>query len=201
MEFHEERSTLAKAGLDLTVVAALMVTIVWAQSSLCRQGKKLPSRRPPDLSLKIIPAKTIYTLHERLHARYELTNQSDETLCFPPPDGCDFATSGSVPNADGTGGVGVGIGCGAERSKPRDLLSDVEQRWVKLPPNQTHLTQDLSGIEFTNLGKWDVESDFRPLELSGEEMGILKAVGCRVPEGTISPPSVQIQVVEPSPEK
>jgi hypothetical protein len=201
MELPQEGSTLAKASLDLTVVVALVVTLVWAQSSQCQQRKKPPSRRPPDLSLTIIPAKTIDTLHERLHARYELTNQSDETLCFPPPDGCDFATRGSVPNADGTGGVGGGIGCGAERSIPQDFLTDVEQRWVKLPPNQTYLTQDFSGIEFTDLGKWDVESDFRPLELSGEEKGILKSVGCRAPQHRISSPSVEIQVVEPLPEK
>jgi hypothetical protein len=35
------------------------------------------------------------------------------------------------------------------------------------------------GIEFTDLGKWDVESNFRPLELSGEEKALLKSVGCR----------------------
>jgi hypothetical protein len=131
MESHPERSTLAKAGMHITVVAALVLTLAWAQSSLSQQRKKLPSRRPRDLSLTIMPTKTIYTLHERLHARYELTNQSEVTLCFPPPDGCDFATSGSVPNADGTGGVGTGIGCGAERSQPRDFLSDVEQRLGK----------------------------------------------------------------------
>jgi hypothetical protein len=88
-----------------------------------------------------------------------------------------------------------------ERSKPRDFLSDVEQRWVKLPPNQTHLTQDVSGIEFTDLGKWDVKSTFRPLELSGGEKGILKSVGCRAPQHRISSPTVEIQVVEPLPEK
>lgn len=205
MKLRQERSTLTKAGFYLTTVAALMIAIGWAQLSRCQQAKSSPSRRPPDLSLKIVPAKTTYRLHETLRARYELTNQTDETLCFPPPDSCDFASSGSVQNAEGTGGVAGGVGsgtaCGMERSKPRDLLSEVEQRWIKLPPNQTHLTQDFAGIEFTELGTWDVQSHFRPLELGREEKAILKSIGCRAPQRTTWSPSVPIQVVEASPEQ
>ena len=196
MRLHLGRARVVTNRLNASVLASFVILVVGARSSLCQKPEKSRFHGPPLLSIKVIPDKTTYALHEKLTAKYELTNLSDETLCFPPPEGCDFSTSGSLPNSDGTGGFGAGMGCGSERSIPRDVLADVEQRWIKLPPNQTYLTAEFSGIEFIGLGRWSVQSTFRSPKLSGEERDALKSMACKMPERTVSSESVLIEVVE-----
>ena len=128
-----------------------------------------------------------------------MTNLSDEMLCFPPTTACSFSISADLANPDGTGtGAGMGGGCGSGHSgsASRDFLSEFEQSWVKLPPNQIHVTQCLSGVEFARPGRWNVASRYHRGEVSSKEKSILLSLGCKLPETDVTSSPIAIVVLD-----
>jgi hypothetical protein len=184
----------------LAVILAFTVSLTTAKGSLCQAPTKARSLKPPSLGLKILLAKTILGLHEKLSASCELTNLTDQMLCFPPTSACSFSMSAELLDSDGAGvGAGMGGGCGSSDSAPYDLLPDVEQHWVKLPPNQTHVTQCLSGIEFPNPGSWKVHSQYHRLKVGSGQKSLLQSVGCKAVEMDVTSDPVEIMVVDVPP--
>ena len=177
-------------------LTATVILLLSATSSLCQSPTRRRSRQPPGVGLKVIPAKTILGLNEKLSASCEMTNVGDEMLCFPPTSACSFSMSAELVNPDGTGvGAGMGGACGGSYSVPGDLLADVEQRWVKLPPNQTHVTQCLLGIEFSSPGRWKVYSGYRRVKVSSGQKSLLRSIGCKVLEMDVMSDPIEITVV------
>jgi hypothetical protein len=191
---------LAKSRLSVTIQSLLLMFATCSKTSFSQAKGKTAGRRSPDLAITISPEETHYGLHEEIGASCELTNLTDETLCFPPPeDGCYFSMSASLLNPNGTGGVGLGSGCGSEQSSPLGLISDLEQRWVKLSPNQTRLTHCLSEIELPSTGTWTVYSTYHAVKLTSEESSNLEPFGCRVPKHDVRSRPIKIEIEEAQP--
>lgn len=177
-------------GRARLAAAILIMCMAFSRPGRCQVPTKAHSHRPPDLALKLTPAKNTIALHEGVSISCELTNLTDQTLCFPPPDnGCYFSVTGSRSNSTGIGeGFGFGVGCGCSHCRPSadDLLMDVEQRWVKLPPNQAYAVQCVSSVGLPSRGNWTVNVTYRPDKLDRAQTSLLQSIGCRLPEGEVT---------------
>jgi hypothetical protein len=103
-------------------------------------------------------------------------------------------------NSDNTGaGGGIGSGCGSSDSLSRELLADVEQRWVKLSPNHAHVAQCLSGIKFTSPGKWNVYVRYRGVKVGFEQKSLLQSAGCKLPETEVMSSPLEVEIFDEPP--
>ncbi len=171
--------------------------------------------KTPELELRIIPDKETYVLNEAIFAKMEIVNLTDRTLCFPEPS--------QTHEIVATGFLSTRLsridknGKKVERdffvdhydggpTWPREkLLSEIEQSWVKLAPNQTYrLKSGKSRLSVDAIGQYQFTTTYNPPECSfnvAECMNYLRStaesVGCSVPKTLVTALPVYLTVVAP----
>jgi len=165
----------------------------------------------PQLKLRIVTGKDIYTLNERVMLKSELTNLTSKTLCFPVPDqDCETTGIGSIIttgepvsaeeidrficHADGGGASGV------------ELESEITNRWIKLPPNAVYTTKIAEAKASLNqVGDWRLKASYHPPvgAFNRDYVKTLQAaterVGCKLPDSMAVAEPKLISVVPPNP--
>jgi hypothetical protein len=123
----------------------------------------------PQLKLRIITDKDIYTLNERVMARAEFTNLMTKTLSFPIPNpNCESTETGSVVT------TGESVKKGGEQFichldgggiPGAELESAIENRWIKLPPNAIYVTKAAEAkVTLSEVGDWRLSASYHPPE-------------------------------------
>lgn len=170
---------------------------------------------PPVLQIKLIPSKETYALKESVMTKTVLANLSDKLLCFPKPaQGKHVAVQGyleiqvvappGAPDTDHFVEVIDGRG-----TWPREkVLSEIKERWVKLPPKETYTTEAARvPATFDLRGQWQVQETYRPPEGSfgpGYREQLKSAglsVGCTLPEAPVPAEAIAINIVSPPAKK
>jgi len=169
----------------------------------------------PVLRLKVISNKETYAVKESVLTKTTFTNLSDMVLCFPKPE------QGRQVPAQGYLAIQVAGPPSAKEYEyflehidrrgtwPREkLLLEIEQDWIKLPPNETYTTASARvTATFDVPGQWRLTETYLPPEGSfgGDAYrkyltSAAKSVGCTLPVTEVSAETVAINIVEP-PEK
>jgi hypothetical protein len=167
----------------------------------------------PQLTLKIVVDKDSYVLKEKVIVKAELTNLTSETLCFPVPNQqCSTPQTGWVV----TTGEAVSTGererfiCHVDgRGTMEDELdSDINKRWIKLPPNAVYVTNATEAqVTLSEVGHWRLSSSYHPPEgsFSAKYKTILQnaaqRAGCRLPESVVAAQSRLINVRPADPDR
>ena len=150
----------------------------------------------PQLMLRVLTEKDVYTLNERVVVKSELTNLTTRTLCFPVPDQeCETTSTGWVvatlePSNSGEKDSFI---ChtdsrGVERSK---LESDIKNHWVMLSPNAVYTTKAAEmNVTLNVVGDWKLKASYHPpvgAFSANNEKDLQSAAdgfGCRLPVST-----------------
>lgn len=122
----------------------------------------------PQLKLRIVVPKKVYSVDEKLTVTAELNNATSETLCFPAPElSCTTPQTGwlivtrespknesehFICHADLRGAVGP------------ELDENVRARWVKLAPNGTYATPPIDVAKLFESGDWRISARYHPPE-------------------------------------
>jgi len=120
----------------------------------------------PQLKMKLVMPKKAFSVDEELTVSTELTNMTDETLCFPVPDiscttpetGWLIVTGASsksesdrfICHVDTRGAVGP------------ELDENVRNHWVKLAPHGTYATPPVSVGRLFEFGDWKISARYHP---------------------------------------
>jgi len=153
----------------------------------------------PVLALRIILTKDTYALNEKVVAKYEFANQSDRTLCLPPPDlKCSNTRSGSVlttarspARAGQDRDIFICDYCGGDWGPGAKLLSQIEKHWIKIAPNKSYVTETAEiDPRLDMLGEWQLEARYFPPQAAfGDPARFRKYLkdganraGCVIPE-------------------
>jgi hypothetical protein len=168
-----------------TVLLAALVLAV------CTLAQKTEA---PQLKLRLVTEKDLYTLNERVMVKSELTNLTSKTLCFPVPDqDCETTAIGSII----TTGDPVKAGqvdrfiCHADGGGPSEaqLESEIKNRWIKLPPNAVYTTKFAEAQASLNqLGDWRLRASYYPPvgAFSRDYVTVLQSaaerMGCKLPD-------------------
>jgi hypothetical protein len=161
-----------------TALAFLVFTIAVAQE------------KPQSVRLTIALSQKPYQVGEPVVVTYRITNASSSLLCLPPPSFDCYSISGELA-ASATPPKGVVMpkingGCAADRWMDRDAGHDIDEHWIKLPPQQSHeFTSESHLIGLIAPGRWVVEAGYTParedtLSLNKDAM---KERGCSVVPG------------------
>jgi hypothetical protein len=137
---------------------------------LCLLPALAGSQKSPGsgLVLKILPEKTEYSAGEKVWSRVSFAKQSDQRVCFPPPQlDCTNTRSGSVllkavppagaPDSDNFICHIDGQGWG------RELLPEIRGKWIQVPPGAAYAT-DLAEAQANveKPGVWRLVAYYRP---------------------------------------
>jgi hypothetical protein len=163
----------------------------------------------PQLKLRIITDKDIYTLNERVMARVEFTNLMTKTLCFPIPNSdCESSETGSAV----TTGESVKTGrdqfiChldGGGVGRP-ELESAIENHWIKLPPNAVYLTKAAEAkVTLSEVGDWRLSASYHPPEpaFNRDYKKVMESAaeeaGCTLPDSSVIAQPRTISVLPPA---
>jgi len=159
------------------------------------------SHKAPEINLNIRSEKEIYLMHDRASVSVELTNLTNQTLCFPKPAlECEVTGTGSlivsasliedseerdqfICHADSVG------------SNRDELLSDIEHKWIKLAPNAIYnIKSPAQYLKAT--GQWRIHAQYSPPVGSFDQnyVAFLQSAAdtfeCRVPKTTANASAV-----------
>jgi hypothetical protein len=200
-----------------------MLTI--AASSICAQSQtsvksKTIRSSPPELKVKVISGKETYSLREDVFTKTEFLNLTDKTLCFPEP--------AQDVQVDGSGYLTVTAGHVNPETRqfeeeesfiehypggltfPREkLVSEIEQSWVKLPPNQVYVLKSTKQrVNLSTSGQWQLRATYSPPECSynvAECTRYLRSaaasLGCTVPGLVVRAKPATVNVLPPPDQK
>ena len=207
-----------KSGLRASLILAVTAFSIGAQSQTAQRDEALHPN--VELKLRIIPDKETYSRDEDVSARIEFINLTDKTLCFPEPaQGAEVSGSGYLTTRAALVNPTEGMKFedellidhyGGGPTFPREkLVSEIEQSWVKLAPNQAYVvTSAKATLNLHSTGPWRLWATYNPPECSynvAECMLYLKStaesVGCTVPEKAVTAKSVMVNVVPPPEQK
>src|SRR5215469_7445676 len=150
----------------------------------------------PQMKVRIVADKDVYTVNERVMVKSELTNLTSKTLCFPVPDqDCEITGTGwivtiGVPASYADYGV---FTCHADGGGPSrvELESEIKNRWIKLPPNAVYLTKAAEAkASLDQAGDWRLMASYHPPvgAFSPDYVKVLRSaaenVGCKLPDST-----------------
>jgi hypothetical protein len=211
--------TRVKAPLGVILVVAVAASLVSVESQTAGKNKAIRPRAP-ELEVKVIPSKTTYALHEDVFTKTEFINLTDKTLCFPEPaQGQQVVASGSLttmavpvnpPESTPSEADSFIDHWDGGPAWPRErLLSEIEEGWVKLAPNQVHVTKSTKArVDWRFSGQWQLRATYNPPGCSfniAECTRYLKSaaqnVGCTVPEIQVDTKYVAVNVVPPPEQK
>jgi hypothetical protein len=196
--------------LGICLALTLVVCAIGAASQTATDNRLAK----PALHMKMIPSKAAYAPKESVTAKTILTNLSDKRLCFPKPEqGRHIAVQGyfeiQVVAPPGAPDVEQFIEVVDARVPwPREkLLSDINERWIKLWPKETYTTEAARvPARFDTPGQWLIKETYRPPEdsVANWYREALKSAAlstnCTLPDSPVSAEDVTINVVSP-PEK
>jgi hypothetical protein len=200
------------------ILLAILASSICAQSQTSVKSKTIrPS--PPELRVKVISSKETYFLREDVFTKTEFLNLTDKTLCFPEP--------AQDVQVDGSGYLTVTAGhVNAETRQfeeeeffidhysggltfPREkLVSEIEQSWVKLPPNQVYVLKSTrQRVNLSTSGQWQLRAAYHPpacsfnvAECTRYLRSAAESIGCTVPETVVIAEPGAVNVV-PTPEQ
>jgi|HubBroStandDraft_6_1064221.scaffolds.fasta_scaffold782239_1 hypothetical protein len=193
-------------------VAFLVFTV--AALAIDASSQTVARKDPPGtpmLRLKVIPSKEDYVLKEDVLTKTIFTNQSDKILCFPklereieiPAQGYLTIKVVGPPGASEREVMLEHIdGPGLHRTR-EELLLDIKQRWIKLPPNETYTT-GLERVPATpdSPGQWQLTETYLPPQGSfggdsyrNELKSAAHNAGCTLPETKVSAETITVNVV------
>jgi hypothetical protein len=150
----------------------------------------------PQLKVRLLTEKDVYTLNERVVVKSELTNLTSRTLCFPVPDQeCETTSTGWViatlepSNSDERDSfICHTDGRGAERAK---LESDIKNHWVMLAPNAVYTTKAAEvNARLNVVGDWKLKASYHPpvgafsANYEKDLQSAADGFGCRLPDST-----------------
>jgi hypothetical protein len=201
-----------KTSLGVLLVLTLLAFPSFAQTRTAEKKKALQPKSP-ELSLRIVPDKGTYVLREKVFTKTEFVNRTDKTLCFPEPslDGQDEASGYLTMRVVSLNPDGSSIGNDqflehfpGGMAWPREkLLSEIEERWIKLAPNQVYVAKSRTA-NLSSTGKWQLSAIYNPpecpfniAECTLYVKSAAQSVGCVVPEMVVTSPSAAINVVAP----
>jgi hypothetical protein len=164
----------------------------------------------PQLKLRIVVDKDVYTLKERLLVKAELTNLTSKTLCFPEPDpNCEntengsLVTTGEPINREKEQFICHLHGRGAAGA---ELDSEIRNRWIKLPPNAVYVTKPAEAkATLSEVGDWRLKASYHPPEpaFSRDYKKVLQSAaqneGCNLPESSAvaEPKIINVLPIDP----
>jgi hypothetical protein len=123
--------------------------------------------KPQSARLEISLAQKQYEVGAPVVVTYRITNDSSSLLCFPPPAFDCYSICGELA-ATATPPKGVVLpkangGCAADRWIKTDAGHDIDEHWIKLPPQQSHEFKSESRlIVLIAPGDWTVEAGYTP---------------------------------------
>jgi hypothetical protein len=179
----------------------LISSVVLITMSLSRAQNTLPAlpKNPPELKLEIIPVKKAYLLGEPVVVKYKFTNLSDRTLCLPRPDiKSEDETDGYIrawaTNIDGESENFL-EGFYPRGYTDQQLLNDANEKWIKLAPGLTYVSEEARPVGILAPGDWKLQSRYVPPDLRGRAKLIIDALGCTPPEvaATSKPVGVMVE--------
>jgi hypothetical protein len=162
----------------------------------------------PQLKLRIVADKDIYTLNERVIVKAEFTNLTSKTLCFPVPNqDCESTRTGSVVT------TGESVNPGGEQfichldgggAAGTELESEIKNRWVKLPPNAVYVTNAAEAkATLSEVGDWRLSASYHPPEpaFNSDYKKVLQSAaenaGCSLPDSSVVARPKIINVLPP----
>jgi hypothetical protein len=179
----------------------LSVTILAVHPLPAQEAVRGGQAKAPTLQLEVIPLKNIYAIGETVAVKYKLTNSSDKTVCFPPPD---TRTEEEAEGYVSTSATGRGEEASSfletfwPRGKPdQELLIDAGERWIKLAPNLSFVTGDVPLPRSFSAGEWKLQSNYSPPYLRGRAKLIADSLGCSPPEAEAHSVPVKVNVIVP----
>jgi hypothetical protein len=161
---------------------------------------------PPQLKLRIVVDKDIYTLNEQVMVKAEFTNLTSKTLCFPVPDqDCRSTSTGSVVT------MGESVKAGGEQfichldgggTAGTELEYEIRNRWIRLSPNAVYVTKAAKAkATLSEVGDWRLSASYYPPEPSfnREYKKVLQSAaqnaGCALPASSVVAQSKVINVL------
>jgi hypothetical protein len=168
----------------------------------------------PVLQLRIIPSKETYAPRESVITKTVFTNLSDKLLCFPKPEqGRQVAAQGYLaiqvvaPSESPEFEQFIEVIDGPGPWPREKLLSEIKERWIKLPPKETYTTEAAQvPATFGMPGQWQLKETYRPPEGSFQSAyreqlkSAALSVGCTLPDTPVPAEAITINIVSP-PEK
>jgi hypothetical protein len=184
--------------MRITIFVAVVLSL-----GVCALAQETAS---PQLQLRIISNKDIYTLNEKVMVKGEFTNLTSKMLCFPVPDqsGCPNAGVGAfrtVGEATETGEhdrAPMACNTNVRGVVGAELDSAIKNNWIKLPPNAVYVTNAAEAtVKLSEVGKWRLTASYRPPEnsysLPHDYKKLLESAaekaGCTLPRSETSEPS------------
>ncbi len=203
-----------KKYFGILFVFAVATISIGAQSQSAEKNKALRPKAS-ELKLRIIPSKETYVLHERPFTKTEFFNLTDKTLCFPEPArDCEETWPGSLITTGEAVVTGEGeqFICHADsRGRSREeLLTDIEQHWIKIAPNATYIVKSSEvQVDLSVSGPWRLNAIYRPPEAAFGDAAKFRAelqsaaqnFGCTVPEIEVRAKPATVSVVPPPEQK
>jgi len=183
--------------------AFALVVLVGLESA----GQSNKDKAAPVLALRIIPAKQTYALNEKVLAKYEFINRSDQPLCLPHPNlECSDTRSGSVKTAarqvQPTGEDREIFICfldGGGWGPSSKVPWEIRKHWIEIAPGEVYVTDSAEAVgRLDALGEWRLEATYQPPQAAfGDPVRFKKElrdgarkVGCTIPESVDSEPVV-----------
>jgi hypothetical protein len=150
----------------------------------------------PQLKVRIVADKEIYTLNERVMVKVEFTNLTSKTLCFPVPNqDCGSTRTGSVvTTGESVNGGGEQFICHLDGggAAGAELESEIKDRWIKLPPNAVYVTKGAEAqATLSEVGDWRLTASYPPPEpaFDGDYKKVLQSsaenAGCNLPDKSV----------------
>ena len=142
---------------------ACFAILFLGHSQICGEA----NHKAPEIKLNIRTEKEIYRMHDRASVSVELTDLTNQTLCFPNPAlDCEVTGTGSLivgASLIEEGEEREQFICHADSVGPNrdELLSDIDHKWIKLAPNAVYTTK--SAIQyFKATGRWRIHARYSP---------------------------------------
>jgi hypothetical protein len=185
---------MALRRLLLIPAAVLTLTLVLSAQT----AKPSPTPKPPQLKLEVVPAKKTYNVAEPVVVKYKFTNLSDKTVCFPTPHTSDRKTlegyvSSSAMNSNSEEDLFIESTWPVDPRTDQDLLNEANEKWIKVAPGLSYLTEAAHPVGSLAAGDWKLKSEYVPPYLRGRATLIVDALGCTPPEvGATSEPVMVI---------
>jgi hypothetical protein len=167
----------------------------------------------PLLQLKIISSKETYAVNETILTKTIFINLSDKTVCFPEPvQQVHVPEQGYLAiQVERRGGPEREQFLGAFHGRPslphEKLLLEINQKWIKLPPNETYTTESVRApAPIDTPGQWQLHETYFPPQGSfsasyrNKLEAAAKEVGCVLPVTQVSNETASINIIAP-PEK
>ena len=185
-----------------TLLCVLLAFVLAMPTARAQQLTRMEGPNSPSLKLELIPVTKTYKIGEPLVVKYRLTSLVDGTLCFP------------VPAIGASGSFEGHIILNAQPIDPheeRDLFIEhfwpvrpdeyqlrlnISLDWIKLGMSEPYQVPKPDSRTLLKVdGKWLLQAEYAPPELTAREREVVKSMGCTPPQDSVKADPVTINVI------